>query len=119
MATADDAGFVYFVDRNQQLIRRGGLNISSVEVEGVLLEHPAVAEVAVVPMPNRVLGSDVRAVIVPEGDAPDEAELTAFCRERLADYKVPTRFDVVDSLPRNGMNRVIKGVLTGEGESLV
>lgn len=111
MATMDDAGFVYFVDRNQQLIRRGGLNISSVEVEGVLLEHPGVAEVAVVPLPNPVLGSDVRAVIVAAGEPPGEAELIDYCRQRLADYKVPTRVDVVDSLPRNGMNRVMKTVL--------
>jgi acyl-CoA synthetase (AMP-forming)/AMP-acid ligase II len=119
MATADDAGFVYFVDRNKQMIRRGGLNISSAEVEGVLLEHPGVLEVAVVPLPNPVLGSDVRGVIVADGAAPSEAELIAFCRERLADYKVPVRIDVVESLPRNGMNRVMKGVLTGEDESLV
>jgi acyl-CoA synthetase (AMP-forming)/AMP-acid ligase II len=101
------------------MIRRGGLNISSAEVEGVLLEHPGVLEVAVVPLPNPVLGSDVRGVIVADGAAPSEAELIAFCRERLADYKVPVRIDVVESLPRNGMNRVMKGVLTGEDESLV
>ncbi len=119
MATADEDGFVYFVDRDKQLIRRGGLNISSAEVEGVLLEHPSVAEVAVVPLPNRVLGSDVRAVVVLESSPPaSPEELIAFCRERLADYKVPIQVDFVDALPRNGMNRVMKGVLTGDGGAL-
>jgi acyl-CoA synthetase (AMP-forming)/AMP-acid ligase II len=118
MATTDDAGFVYFVDRNAALIRRGGLNVSSVEVEGVLLEHPGVAEVAVVPLPNEVLGSDVRAVVVASGPPPAADELIAWCAQRLADYKVPVRVDFVDALPRNGMNRVVKGALTGGADTL-
>ncbi|HEY2054122.1 MAG TPA: AMP-binding protein [Solirubrobacterales bacterium] len=117
-ALLDEDGFLFFVDRNKQMIRRGGLNISSAEVEGVLLEHPGVVEAAVVPLPNPVLGSDVRAVIVAADPSPTPAELIAFCAERLADYKVPTQIDFIDALPRNGMNRVMKGVLTGEGESL-
>jgi acyl-CoA synthetase (AMP-forming)/AMP-acid ligase II len=120
MATVDDDGFLYFVDRDKQFIRRGGLNISSAEVEGVLSGHPGVFEVAVVPMPNPVLGEDVRAVVVvAEGEPPpDEAELIAFCAERLADYKVPRRIDFADALPRNAMNRVLKRSLTGSGDAL-
>jgi len=119
MATADADGFLYFVDRGTQIIRRGGLNISSAEVEGVLAGHPGVLEVAVVPMPNPVLGSDVRAVVVAMADPPPtEEELVAFCRERLADYKVPRRIDFIDALPRNAMNRVVKGALTGEAGAL-
>jgi acyl-CoA synthetase (AMP-forming)/AMP-acid ligase II len=119
MATVDDAGFVYYVDRAKQIIRRGGLNISSAEVEGVLEEHPGVAEVAAVPMPNDVLGEDVRAVVVASGDPPPTAEeLIAFCRERLADYKVPRRIDFIDALPRNAMGRVMKPALTGHGAAL-
>jgi acyl-CoA synthetase (AMP-forming)/AMP-acid ligase II len=124
MVSADDAGFLSFVDREKQLIRRGGLNISSAEVEGVLAEHPAVVEAAAVPLPNRVLGEDVRGVVVlasgapPSAQPPTEAELIAFCRERLADYKVPVRIDVVTALPRNGMGRVMKGVLTGRADAL-
>ena len=119
MATVDDAGFVYYVDRAKQIIRRGGLNISSAEIEGVLEEHPGVAEVAAVPMPNEVLGEDVRAVVVASTDPPPTAEeLIAFCRERLADYKVPRRIDFIDALPRNAMGRVMKPALTGEGAAL-
>jgi acyl-CoA synthetase (AMP-forming)/AMP-acid ligase II len=119
MATVDDAGFVYYVDRAKQIIRRGGLNISSAEVEGVIAEHPGVAEAAAVPMPNDVLGEDVRAVVVAATDPPPTAEeIVAFCRERLADYKVPRRVDFVDALPRNAMGRVMKPALTGEGAAL-
>jgi len=118
-ATRDEDGFVSFVDRDQQLIRRGGLNISSAEVEGVLLSHPGVVEAAAVGLPNPVLGADVRGVVVLRGDPPpSSAELIAFCAERLADYKVPVRIDVVDALPRNAMNRVMKGVLTGRRGAL-
>jgi acyl-CoA synthetase (AMP-forming)/AMP-acid ligase II len=111
----DDAGFVYYVDRGKQMIRRSGLNISSVEVEGVLLAHPGIGEAAVVPRPNPVLGEDVRAVVVATGDPPPSAaEVIEFCAERLADYKVPSVVEFVDALPRNGMGRVIKGALTGQ-----
>ena len=114
LATVDDEGFVYYVDRRKQIIRRGGLNISSSEIEGVLSDHPGVAEAAAVPMPNPVLGEDVRAVVVAVGDPPPTAEeLIAYCRERLADYKVPRRVDFIDALPRNAMNRVMKSALTG------
>ena len=119
LATIDDEGFVYYVDRRKQIIRRGGLNISSSEIEAVLAEHPGVAEAAAVPMPNPVLGEDVRAVVVAAGEpAPTAEELIDFCRERLADYKVPRRVDFIDALPRNAMNRVMKSALTGEEGAL-
>jgi acyl-CoA synthetase (AMP-forming)/AMP-acid ligase II len=119
LATVDEDGFLYFVDREKQIIRRGGLNISSAEVEGVLAEHPGVFEAAVVPMPNPVLGEDVRAVIVAATDPPpDPDELIAFCAQRLADYKVPRQIDFIDALPRNAMNRVLKTALTGRGGAL-
>lgn len=112
----DDAGFVYFVDRSKQMIRRSGLNISSAEVEGVLLSHPGIAEAAVVPRPNPVLGEDVRAVVVAAAGLPPptQDELIDFCAARLADYKVPSAVEFVAALPRNGMGRVIKGALTGQ-----
>lgn len=120
LVMADEEGFVYYVDRRKQIIRRGGLNISSAEIEVVLGEHPGVAEVAAVPMPNPVLGEDVRAVVVPATDPPpDVDDLVAFCRERLADYKVPRQIDFVDALPRNAMNRVMKAALTGEQSGLI
>lgn len=112
MATVDDAGFVYFVDRAKQMIRRGGMNISSAEVEGVLLAHPAVAEVAAVARPNPVLGEDVHAVVALEtGAAASADDLLEFCRGQLADYKLPRSVTFVDALPRNAMGRVVRAEL--------
>jgi acyl-CoA synthetase (AMP-forming)/AMP-acid ligase II len=121
MATVDADGFVAFVDRDKQLIRRGGLNISSAEVEGVLAEHPGVLEAAAIGVPNPVLGQDVGAVVVAaDGVPPPGAEdLIAFCAERLADYKVPRTVRFVDALPRNAMGRVVKGALTGDPDAVV
>ena len=119
MGIIDEDGYVYFVDRKKQMIRRGGLNISSAEVEGVLTQHPAVQEAAVVPKPNPVLEQEVRAVVVlKDGEEAEAADIIDFCSTRLADYKVPTEVDFIDSLPRNAMGRVIKGALTGEDTAL-
>lgn len=109
MAMYDDGGFLYFVDRAKQMIRRGGLNISSAEVEAVLMGHPAVAEAAAIGQPNPILGEDVAAVVaLREGHQAGAPELIAHCAERLADYKVPRTVHFVDALPRNAMGRVVK-----------
>jgi acyl-CoA synthetase (AMP-forming)/AMP-acid ligase II len=119
MGLIDEDGFVYFVDRRKQMIRRGGLNISSAEVEGVIMQHPAVLEVAVVAKPNPILEQEVKAVVVlRDGQTASAEAIVAFCRERLADYKVPVEVAFIDALPRNAMNRVVKGALTGEGSAL-
>ncbi len=108
----DQDGFAYFVDRRKDVIRRGGLTIASAEVEGVLGSHPAVLEVAVVPKPHRVLGEDVRAVVVLRpGAAATAEELVRHCRDQLADYKVPREITFVDALPRNAMGKIMKHVL--------
>lgn len=109
MVLRDDAGFLYFVDRAKQMIRRGGLDISSTEVEAVLLTHPAVAEAAAIGRPNPILGEDVTAVVaLREGARAGEREIIEHCREQLADYKVPREIRFVDALPRNAMGRVVK-----------
>lgn len=105
----DDAGLLYFVDRAKQMIRRGGLDISSAEIEAVLMEHPAVAEAAAIGRPNRILGEDVAAVVaLREGLQAGEQDLIEHCAEHLADYKVPVEIRFVDALPRNAMGRVVK-----------
>jgi acyl-CoA synthetase (AMP-forming)/AMP-acid ligase II len=119
MGVLDDDGFLYFVDRRKQMIRRGGLNISSAEVEGVVAQHPAVAEVAVVPKPNPILEQEVKAVVVPrDGMETSAEEIIEHCRGLLADYKVPVEVQFIEELPRNAMGRVVKGALTGEGSAL-
>jgi acyl-CoA synthetase (AMP-forming)/AMP-acid ligase II len=119
MGVLDADGFLYFVDRRKQMIRRGGLNISSAEVEGVVAQHPAVAEVAVVPKPNPILEEEVKAVVVTRDEIETSAEeIIEHCRGLLADYKVPVEVQFIEQLPRNAMGRVIKGALTGAGSAL-
>ncbi|MBX6382584.1 MAG: acyl--CoA ligase [Microbispora sp.] len=113
LGRTDEEGFLYFVDRKKQMIRRGGLNIASAEVEAVLLEHPAVAEAAAVPKPNPVLGEEVRAVVVLNpGAAASAEELIEHCAKWLARYKVPVEVEFRDELPKNSMGRVVKSLLT-------
>lgn len=108
----DDAGRVHLVDRIKDIVNRGGENVSSVEVEGVLLAAPGVDDAAVLAVPDDVLGEKVGAVLV--GDVDVEAVL-AHCREQLADFKVPQYVTVVgDALPRNAGGKLLKAQLRDE-----
>jgi acyl-CoA synthetase (AMP-forming)/AMP-acid ligase II len=110
----DDEGFLHLVDRKKDLVISGGLNVSSIEVEGVLEEHPAVAEAAVFGMAHEVLGQDVAAAVVTREPVPAEQvqplvrQLQAFVRERLAEHKTPHQVFLVDALPRNPSGKVLK-----------
>ncbi|WP_340108377.1 class I adenylate-forming enzyme family protein [Pikeienuella sp. HZG-20] len=105
----DENGLLYVHDRLKDMINRGGYNIYSVEVENALSFHPAVAEAAVVPRPDPVLGEKTHAFVHLSGAAVDEAALRAFCRERLSDYKAPDSFTFMDEpLPRNANGKVMK-----------
>ena len=112
MATVDEDGFIYFVDRAKSMIRRGGMNIAAAEVEAVALGHPAVAEAAAIGRPNPVLGEDVHLVVVlhPEPGV-SAGELIAFCGDRLAEYKVPRSVSFIDALPRNAMGKLARAEL--------
>lgn len=116
LATIDDEGLVRIVDRAKDMINRGGENVYSVEVENALAEHPDVLEVAVVGVPDDVMGEKVGAVLLVR-EPLDLAEFAAFARHRLADYKVPQFVRVLDGpLPRNAGGKVLKGPLrTAEG----
>jgi malonyl-CoA/methylmalonyl-CoA synthetase len=105
-------GYYTITGRARELIISGGYNIYPREVEDVLAEHPAVAEVAVLGAPDADMGEQVVAVIVPQhGQAPDAGEIIAFCRERLASYKKPRQVVFVESLPRNALGKVQKHLL--------
>ena len=109
LARSDEDGYVYIVDRIKDMIISGGENIYSPEVERVIAEHPAVAEVAVIGIPDATWGEAVRAVVAPHpGSQIDPGELIDFCRERLAHYKCPRTVQVMDSLPRNGTGKILK-----------
>ena len=90
----------------------GGENVYPVEVENVLAAHPAVAEAAVVPAPHSKWGEVGRAFILPASDPrPAPEELHAFCRARLAPYKVPTSFEFVSDFPRTAAGKIRKNAL--------
>ena len=107
---ADAEGFLTFLDRIKDVIRRRGENISSQQVEQVLLTHPAVADAAVLGVPAAVGEEDVLALVVVRQPTSFE-ELAAFCRQRLAAFKVPSLFKVVSALPKTPTGRVKKGEL--------
>lgn len=108
----DDEGFVYVLDRLKDVVNRGGEKIFSLEVENVLMNAAGVLEVAVVGVPDPVMGEAVKAVVVLRpGETGSEEELRAFCRTRLADYKVPKYVEFRRSLPRNPAGKVLKGEL--------
>ncbi|MBM3678851.1 MAG: ATP-dependent acyl-CoA ligase [Actinobacteria bacterium] len=114
-ARRDEAGFYYYVDRKKDLVRRRGENVSSVEVELVLMEHPAVEEAAVVGVPAELTDEEILAIVVPRaGQVPDPGELAAWCADRLADFKVPRYVLVVDALPKTPTQKVEKARLRAE-----
>jgi long-chain acyl-CoA synthetase len=118
LARLDDEGFVQIVDRKKDMVNRGGENVYCVEVENALVEHPAVFEVAVMGVPDPMMGEKVGAVIVPRpGMTPDPAEIRAFAKSRIADFKVPQFISFrADPLPRNAGGKVLKPVLRTETE---
>lgn len=112
IATMDAHGLVRLRDRKKDVVNRGGYKIYSVEVESVLLQHPTITEAAVIARPDPVLGERVHAVVFGVRAAIDENELRGFCAERLADYKVPETFTILDQpLPRNSNGKVVKRAL--------
>jgi fatty-acyl-CoA synthase len=106
----DDEGYVTLVDRSNDMIISGGMNVYSVEVENVIATHPFVGQVAVVGVPHDDWGEAVHAVIVARGEI-DSDEFTAFCRENLAAYKRPKSFSVVAELPVTVYGKVDKKAL--------
>jgi long-chain acyl-CoA synthetase len=113
MARIDADGLVYIVDRKKDMINRGGENVYCVEVENALSAHPSVFEVAVVGVPDAVMGEKVGAVVIPRpGVELSAEEVLSFAREHLADFKVP-QFLVIrnEMLPRNPGGKILKGTL--------
>src|SRR5690606_35736164 len=105
----DEAGFLYLKDRSKDVIISGGTNIYPREVEEVLLEHPGVAEAAVIGVPDPEWGEVVVACIQREsGHALSADELDAFCLERIARFKRPRRYHFLDELPKNAYGKILK-----------
>ena len=112
LATVDEGGYIYILDRIKDMIISGGENVYSREVEEVLYEHPAIAEAAVIGVPDEQWGETVKAIVVlKEGQEASAEEIIDFSRERLAGFKRPHSVDLVDSLPRNLSGKVLKKIL--------
>ncbi len=112
LATVDEEGFIYIVDRKKDMIISGGLNIYPREIEDVLFAHPAVLEAAVIGVPDEQWGESVRALVAlkPGADC-TESELIEHCKAYLASYKKPKSIEFVESLPRNPSGKVLKRAL--------
>ena len=111
----DDAGRVHIIDRLKDIINRGGENVSSVEVEAVLLAAPNVADACVLAVPDDVMGEKVGAVLFGGREDIDVPAVLEHCRGQLADFKVPQYVTVVDeALPRNAGGKLLKGKLRGQ-----
>jgi long-chain acyl-CoA synthetase len=112
VAYADADGDLFLVDRIKDLVIVNGFNVYPREVEEAILQHPAVAQAAVVSVPHPVTGEAVTAVVVPQPGATVTSEqVIAHCRERLARFKCPTTVEVVDELPRTPTGKIAKGRL--------
>ncbi len=117
MAKMDEDGYFYIVDRKKDMIIAGGFNIYPREIEEVLYEHPAVAEAAVVGIPDPYRGETVKAFIELKpgwkGKVSEE-DIIKFCKERLAPYKVPKLVEFRDELPKSLVGKVLRRVLREE-----
>jgi acyl-CoA synthetase (AMP-forming)/AMP-acid ligase II len=108
-ATMDEEGYVYIQDRVKDMIVSGGENVYPREIEDVLFQHPAVADAAVIGIPDERWGETVKAVIVlREGASASERDLVDFCEGRLAGFKRPRSVDFIAALPRNPSGKVLK-----------
>jgi long-chain acyl-CoA synthetase len=112
MATKDEEGFYYIVDRKRDMLISGGVNIYPREIEEVLYSHPGILDVAVIGVPDPVWGESVKAVVVPkEGANLTEEMIIQYCDGKLAGYKKPKSVDFVNELPRNPSGKILKNVL--------
>lgn len=107
-------GLLYLTGRTKLLIEIGGFKVDPIEVEDVIREHPTVSEVIVVGVPRQIEGEEmIKAAVVPAADA-DAKELTAYCRERLANFKVPQVFEFREEIPRSPMGKILRKYLVAD-----
>ena len=112
MGAFDERGFLYIRDRKKDMIKPGGENVYSPEVEAVLYAHPDVLEVAVIGLPDEKWGERIHAVVVARpGREVSADEIIGFCRERLTRFKCPTSVEFIEALPKSGSGKVQKNVL--------
>jgi acyl-CoA synthetase (AMP-forming)/AMP-acid ligase II len=112
----DDEGYVFFAGRKDDMIIRGGENIAPAEIETVLMSHPAVDECAVIGVPSVEWGQTIKAFVVPrKAHQVTEADLTEFCRSRLASFKRPENIEFIEALPKNPLGKILRKDLRATG----
>ena len=115
IAHYDEDGYSYITDRKKDLIISGGYNVYPREIEEVLFKHPKIKEVAVIGVKDQLRGEIAKAVIVlKEGETMDKLEVTNYCKEHLANYKVPRQVEFRESLPKSAVGKILKEVLKKE-----
>jgi long-chain acyl-CoA synthetase len=118
IGTMDDEGFVFIVDRVKDMINVAGFKVWPAEVEQYLYRHPAVKELAIYGVPHPAKGETVRAaVVLKENEDVTTEEIIAFCRERMADYKVPASVEFIEELPKSATGKILKRVLRDQAVS--
>lgn len=114
-AIADEHGYLYWFDRRADMIKRSGENISTAEVEFAISQHPDVAEVAVIGVPDEIRDEAVKAIVVPvEGAQLSVEDIQEFCADKLAAFKIPTIVDFREGLPKTSIGKVSKSTLRKE-----
>jgi acyl-CoA synthetase (AMP-forming)/AMP-acid ligase II len=109
MGYMDEGGYLFIMDRSKDMIISGGENIYPREIEEVIVQHPAVREVAVIGIPDPKWGEAIKAVVsLVQGQSTTEEELIAFCKANIASYKKPKSVDFVDELPKNNYGKILK-----------
>lgn len=112
MGALDERGFLYVMDRKKDMIKTGGENVYSPEVEAMIMTHPAILETAVIGVPDSKWGENIRAVVVKRPGAELTAdELVAYCRARMTHFKCPSSVVFADALPKGGTGKIQKNVL--------
>jgi len=120
IAQMDEEGFFYIVDRKKDLIIAGGYNIFPREVEEVLYTHEKIQEAVVAGIPDEYRGETIKAYIVPlEGESLTGEEVTRFCKENLAAYKVPKKIEFRDALPKSTVGKILRRVLVEEEKAKI
>ena len=108
IAYMDEDGYVYITDRFSDMVVSGGVNLYPAEAEQVLIEHPAILDVACIGIPHPEMGEELKALAIPKGDPVDAGEVLNWCRDQLSHYKCPRSLDWVDDLGRNTMGKINK-----------
>lgn len=108
LATMDEEGYIYIVDRKKDIIIVGGYNVYPREVEEVLYQHPAVVEAAVIGVPDGEYGESVKAFVVVKDERITMNDIIQFCQDRLVKYKLPKRVEFFKELPKNSTGKILR-----------